>query len=257
MRPRVVLKFGTGVLSSDGGTALDNRRIHRIAGEVAGVMASGTSCVIVSSAAIAAGVGLLGLDARPEALDAKQACAAIGQPELMRLYAESFHQHGLRVAQLLLTHGDMDSRIRRNNARNTLEHLLARQDVIPIINENDSVATEEVRFGDNDRLSAEVADLVGARRLILLTSTDGLLDQTGERIPVVRDIHAAHAHVKPEKGLFSVGGMKTKLEAVRYALASGIEAQIVDGNVAGRIRAAVSGMDVGTRFPIAPSPPKC
>lgn len=247
---RIVLKFGTGVLSRAGGRALDSAQFRRLAADVAALVRAGHSCVVVSSAAIAAGVRVLGFRERPEDLPGKQACAAAGQPELMRLYSLSFKRHGLHAAQLLLSHGDIDSRQRRRNAQNTLGRLLATRSVVPIINENDSVAVEELRFGDNDGLSAEVAQLIGADLLVILTSSDGLQDGKGRRVPLVRDISSAFQHVRPEKGELSVGGMKTKLEAVQSALGNGISAAIVDGRKPGQIAAAVSGRNAGTRFPV-------
>jgi len=248
---RIVLKFGTGILSRSAGRALDGAQFRRLAAEVSALVKAGHSCVIVSSAAIAAGVHALGLDRRPDDLPGKQACAAAGQPELMRLYATSFRPHGLKVAQLLLTHEDIDSRTRRQNARNTLNRLLAARDVVPIINENDSVATEEVRFGDNDRLSAEVALLVRAKTLLLLTTSDGLTDQDGRRIAVVKTVSEAFRHVRPEKGEMSVGGMKTKLEAVQLAVSAGIRTVILDGREEGRIPLAAAFKDTGTRFTVS------
>ena len=248
---RLVIKLGTGVLSRAGGRALDTAQFRRIAQEVAALHQAGTSCILVSSAAIAAGVRVLGLPRRPDDLPGKQACAAAGQPELMRLYAASFRRHGLHVAQLLLTHGDIDSRMRRVNARNTLDRLLSASTVVPIINENDSVAVEELRFGDNDRLSAEVAQLVRADHLVILTSVDGLQDAKGRRVPEVKDIAAVAGLVRPDKGEESVGGMKTKLEAVKLAVGSGIPCTILDGRKPGQIAAALAGQDVGTRFPVS------
>lgn len=248
---RLVIKLGTGVLSRAGGRALDTAQFRRIAREVAQLHKAGTSCIMVSSAAIAAGVRVLGLPRRPDDLPGKQACAAAGQPELMRLYAASFRTHGLHVAQLLLTHGDIDSRMHRTNARNTLDRLLSAGTVVPIINENDSVAVEELRFGDNDRLSAEVAQLVRADHLAILTSVDGLQDASGKRVPEVADVAAVTGLVRPDKGAESVGGMKTKLDAVKLAVASGIPCTILDGRKPGQIAAALAGKDVGTRFPVA------
>ena len=133
---------------------------------------------------------------------------------------------------------------------NTLDRLLASGNVVPIINENDSVAVEELRFGDNDRLSAEVAQLVRADHLAILTSVDGLQDASGKRVPEVRDIASAARHVRPDKGEESVGGMKTKLEAVRLAVGAGIPCTILDGRKPGQLAAALAGKDAGTRFPV-------
>jgi glutamate 5-kinase len=166
----------------------------------------------------------------------------------MRLYAASFRKHGVNVAQLLLTHGDIDSLSRRQNARNTIDRLLA-NGILPVINENDSVAVEELRFGDNDRLSAEVARLVGATRLLILTSVDGLQDAEGHRISSVSRIGDAIRLVRPDKGVESVGGMQTKLEAIRMACEAGISSHILDGRKPGQIKQALGGGDVGTAFP--------
>jgi len=245
---RLVLKFGSGILASARGTSLDARQFRRLATEVARVFAAGHEVVIVSSGAVAAGLGALGLQERPEELAARQACAAIGQSKLMQAYATEFETHGLNVAQLLLTHGDLDSRTRHRNARNTLEHLFARRTVVPIINENDSVAVEELRFGDNDRLSAEVAVLAKAEKLILLTSVDGLLDRDGQTVALVAEVAQVAGLAREEKGRFSVGGMASKLEAVKLALDAGISTHIASGRKARQIEAILAGRAAGTRF---------
>jgi glutamate 5-kinase len=247
MKKRLVIKLGTGVLSSPEGKSLDQAQFTRLSAEIAELQNEGYACIMVSSAAIAAGVRVLKLKKRPDDLPGKQACAAAGQPELMRLYTASFKKHGLNVAQLLLTHGDIDSLMHRENARNTLDRLIE-HGVIPIINENDSVAVEELRFGDNDRLSSEVATLIQADRLIILTSTDGLMDHHGERVPSIRGIAEAFQFVRPDKGEESTGGMKTKLEAVRKAISAGISCHIIDGRIANRMNDALAGKDVGTAF---------
>jgi len=249
MNKRLVIKLGTGVLSTPAGKSLDTEQFTRLAAEIANLQKHGYSCILVSSAAIAAGVRVLKLKQRPDDLPGKQACAAAGQPELMRLYSSSFKKHGINVAQLLLTHGDIDSLMHRENARNTLDRLLERN-VIPIINENDSVAVEELRFGDNDRLSSEVAVLVQADHLVILTSVDGLQDANGNRVGSVRDISEAFHFVRPDKGEESVGGMKTKLEAVRKACSAGIATHILHGRLKGQLKAALAGKDVGTSFPV-------
>jgi glutamate 5-kinase len=156
----------------------------------------------------------------------------------------------LAAAQLLLTHGDIDGRQRRRNAENTLRELLAFPNVVPVINENDSVAVEELRFGDNDRLGAEVAGLCGADRFLILTGSDGLQGD-GRRIPVVTDLDEARRHVTADKGAHSTGGMGSKLDAVAFATAAGIETWILDGRRPGQLAAALAGEDVGTRFPAA------
>src|SRR3954468_10561431 len=134
---RIVLKFGSGILSTERGIGLSRRQIARLSREVGALVRAGHQCVIVSSGAVAAGLATLDLDAKPKQLAARQACAAVGQSELMHAYASAFARQHLSVAQLLLTHNDLDSRTRHDNARNTLAHLLSRGNVVPIINEND------------------------------------------------------------------------------------------------------------------------
>ena len=252
----VVLKFGTGILACEGGCSLDTAQFRRLCAEIAALVASGVPCVVVSSAAVAAGVDALKLPKRPTDLAGKQACAAIGQPALMGAYTRHLGRHGLRPAQLLLTHDDIFDEGRARNASVTLKRLLASPGIVPIINENDSVAVEELRFGDNDRLSAEVAKLLGASLLILLTSADGLLAKRASknseavRIPVVTDIQEAFRHVTPEKGEHSTGGMQAKLQAVETAVNAGVETVIAHGRKKAQIAGAVSGLDVGTRFPV-------
>lgn len=245
---RIVVKFGSGILANAKGTSLDDRQFRRLAAEVSALVNAGHECVIVSSGAVAAGLGVLELADRPAELAARQACAAIGQSKLMQSYAAHFATHGLNVAQLLLTYSDLDSRIAYQNVRNTLAHLFKRRSVVPIINENDSVAVDELRFGDNDRLSAEVAVLVEADLLILLTSVDGLLDDAGEVISTVGKIDDVAKFARQEKGRFSVGGMVSKLQAVKVAVEAGIPTCITSGRKAGRIAAVVAGRRVGTRF---------
>jgi glutamate 5-kinase len=245
---RIVLKFGSGILANRRGTSLDERQFHRLCAEIAGLVKAGHEVVVVSSGAVAAGLGVLELKERPENLAARQACAAIGQSKLMQSYATHFATHGLHVAQLLLTYDDLDSRTAYQNVRNTLTHIFKRKTVVPIINENDSVAVDELRFGDNDKLSAEVAVLVEADLLILLTSVDGLLNNAGKTVPVVKDMDHAASFAREEKGRFSVGGMVSKLQAVKVAVTAGIPTFIASGRKAGRIPAIVAGKPAGTRF---------
>ena len=246
---RIVLKFGSGILSTEGGIGLSRRQIARLAREVGALVRAGHQCVIVSSGAIAAGLATLGLNARPRELAGKQACAAVGQSQLMHAYASAFAKQGLNVAQLLLTHNDLDSRTRHLNARNTLTHLLSRGNVVPIINENDSVAVEEINFGDNDRLSAEVAILIGADLLIILTSVDGLQDAAGRIVPVVKDFNGIAGLVRADKGHTSTGGMVTKLQAAQLAVKAGIPVNIASGRKAGLVHRIVAGQRTGTHFP--------
>lgn len=250
-KQRIILKLGSGILTNPRGDGLDRRQFRRLSAEVAALIHAGHECLLVSSGAVAAGMHVLGLAERPAELAARQACAALGQTKLMELYGTCFARHGLSVAQLLLTHSDLDSRTRHANARNTLLRLFRQRTVVPIINENDSVAVEELNFGDNDRLSAEVALLVGADRLFLLTSVDGVLDAAGAVVPVVRDPAAVAGLVRADRGRTSVGGMTTKLEAARIATAAGIPAHICHGRTPGLLARALAGDRVGTLFPAA------
>lgn len=248
MKSCVVLKFGSGILSEADGVNPDVAQFRRLCAETAALVAGGVRCVLVSSGAVAAGLAPMGLSARPRELTLKQACAAVGQSRLMHTYADCFAPHGLVPAQILLTHGDLDSRMRQRNARNTLRHLLDHPGIVPVINENDTVAVEELRFGDNDRLSAEVAILCQASRLILLTGSDGLLDADGRTVREVRDVEQAMAWVREETGRLSVGGMRSKLESVRLALEAGIPCHIASGRTPGQVAAIMRGEDAGTRF---------
>jgi glutamate 5-kinase len=247
---RILLKFGSGILTRPRANALDERQFCRLAADVAQLVRDGCECIIVSSGAVAAGMRVVGLRERPLDLTTGQACAAVGQSKLMHLYASMFAKHHLNVAQLLLTHSDLDSRARHENAKNTLRRLLECKNVVPVINENDSVAVEELRFGDNDRLSAEVAVLAEAELLIMLTSVDGLMDNAGKRIPIITDVADATRFVRKEKNRFSVGGMVSKLDAVKLATAAGIPTVIANGRRAGIIRRITAGERVGTLFPV-------
>jgi glutamate 5-kinase len=245
---RIVLKFGSGTLTRSRRPGLDLQQFARLSAEVARLIHHGYQCVTVTSGAVAAGTSVLALSERPQDLATAQASAAVGQSKLMHAYERAFGRYKLNVAQLLLTHSDLDSRTRRANAGNTLERLLATKNVVPIINENDSVATEELTFGDNDRLSAEVATLARADLLIILTQVDGLLDAEGNVIPLVRDIDQVKNLANGEKGRFSRGGMASKLEAVKMAVDAGITTVIMNGRRPERIPDVIAGKQVGTRF---------
>ena len=250
---RLVIKLGTGLLTRARDGALDLPQFRRLTAEIAGLIAAGHECLVVTSGAVGAGMMVLGLKERSKDTPLIQACAAVGQSRLMRVYESLFTRHGLAVAQLLLTHQDLDSRTRYQNAQNTLNCLLAHRGVVPIINENDSVAVEELRFGDNDRLSAEVAVLAAADLLIVLTSAEGLTrepDGQGVPIPVVEDVDAVLALASAEKGRLSTGGMATKLQAVKRAVEAGIPAVIANGRTAGLLERIVAGEQIGTRFPV-------
>lgn len=251
---RLVIKLGTGLLTTPRGNALDLAQFRRLTAEIAALVTAGYECLVVSSGAVGAGMVTLRLKERSRDLPTIQACAAVGQSRLMRVYETHFGRHGLAVAQVLLTHQDLDSRICYGNAQNTLNRLLEYRTVVPIINENDVVAVEELRFGDNDRLSAEVAILVRADLLIILTSAEGLThepDGRGEPIPTVREVDEVLHLASTSKGRLSTGGMATKLQAVRLAVDSGIEAVIANGRKPGLLERIIRGESVGTRFVVA------
>lgn len=245
---RVVVKFGSGILAHPSGLGLDESQFEQLVYAVSGVRSAGHEVIVVSSGAVAAGGMAFGMVRRPDDTATLQACAAVGQTRLMQRYESLFSRHGLLVAQLLLTNEDLHQPVRRENLTNTLERLLAFKNVIPIINENDSVATDELKVGDNDRLSAGVARLARADVLILLTSVDGLLDAQGHLIEKIDDVTAVGNHVRPEKGAHSTGGMASKLASAAEATSGGIEVVIAHGRKPAQLLALVEGNGVGTRL---------
>ena len=223
---RVVLKIGSSSLNHRTG-GLDETAISEIVGVIANLHQKGIECILVSSGAVAAGMGQLHLQTRPRGISAKQALAAVGQGLLIGKYAQSFSTHDLIGAQILLSRSDLADPLRYRNARNTIETLLRLQ-AVPIINENDTVAVEELCFGDNDRLSALVAGLVHADLLIILTDVDGLFtanpkdDPTAKLIEEVEDIAKFESVAGGAGTLIGTGGMTTKLQAARVATRFGI-----------------------------------
>ncbi|HET9063488.1 MAG TPA: glutamate 5-kinase, partial [Candidatus Binatia bacterium] len=206
---RIVVKLGSSVVATTSG--VDTENVGRITAEIARLREQGYEIVVVTSGARAAGLARLGLDRMPRTIPEQQAAAAIGQPQLMGIYERFFSDFGFHVGQVLLTASDIESRARYLNARHTIEHLLA-HGVIPIVNENDSVVVEEMKFGDNDRLSALVGGLVGAQLLVLLTDVDGLRDgdpRKGDttRIELVVDLDATEQLVAAGAGKLGTGGM--------------------------------------------------
>jgi glutamate 5-kinase len=247
---RIVVKVGSSSLSSAGG-GLDGDRVDALVDALAAARARGDEIVLVSSGAIAAGLAPLGLDRRPRDLATQQAAASVGQGALIARYAERFSSHGLVVGQVLLTADDVTRRSHYRNAHQTFARLLE-LGVVPIVNENDTVATSEIRFGDNDRLAALVSHLVHADRLVLLSDVDGLYDGdpavAGSRI--VADVRgeddlAALDIVRPSASSIGTGGMITKVEAARIATGAGIPVLLTS---APQAAAALAGDDVGTRF---------
>jgi glutamate 5-kinase len=239
---RAVVKIGSSTLSRD------TNAQDRLAASVRALSERKTQVILVSSGAIALGTKKLGYRSRPKEMAKLQAAAAAGQSVLMRAYEEAFGREGLAVAQVLLTHADLADRVRANNARAALSALLD-AGAVPILNENDSVAVEEIKFGDNDELSAMVTPLVAADVLVLLSDVDGLLDANGKRVHVIHDVATeAVPLVRAKKSDVGTGGMASKIEAARRATLAGAHVIIADArrqDVLGRIFA---GEDEGTLF---------
>lgn len=246
---RIVIKIGSSLFCS-GEQGLDFGLIDNIASQVSTLLGEKKEVVLVSSGAIALGMSLLGVTSRPKELSYLQAAAAIGQNELMNVYRRAFKEKGLNCAQILLTWEDFSDRRRYLNAKNTLLTLL-KLDTVPIINENDSVSTAEIKFGDNDRLSALVSSLICADLLIILSDVDGLLDK--DKKSVVRIVTEINSQIKslacPTDKKTCVGGMITKIEAAKIASDSGIPCVIANGRGKDIILLLVSGAaESGTLF---------
>ena len=248
----VVVKVGTNVLSTDD-DQLDAARIASLAEQVHALCASGRKVVLVSSGAIGAGMGLLGLKERPKDLPHLQAAAATGQAHLIHIYDKALRPHGYHAAQLLLTANDFKNRSRYLNVRNTLRTLFE-FNAIPIVNENDTVSTAEIKLGDNDRLAAMVAGLIQADLLIVLSVIEGLLsgdpsDPQSHRIPLVERFDDELLNfVGASKSSRGTGGMKTKLEAVHTATAVGVNVVIANGKRPRVLDEILHGDDIGTLF---------
>lgn len=247
---RLVVKVGSSSLATSA-AGLDVSRVDRIADAIADRVASGAQVVLVSSGAIAAGLRPLGLDKRPRDLATQQAAASVGQGMLVARYSEAFGRHGLTVGQVLLTADDVVRRAHYRNAARTFERLLGLR-VVPVVNENDTVATEEIRFGDNDRLAALVTHLVGADALVLLSDVDGVYDADPSHGPatrvtdVRRDEDLAHVRLGAVgKAGVGLGGMTTKVAAARIAAGAGVPTLLAHAD---DVRAALDGADVGTCF---------
>jgi glutamate 5-kinase len=244
-----IIKAGTGVLTKTSDGTIDRAALVHLVAAISGLMNAGHRCMFVSSGAVGSGVSSLGLSEYPGDIGTRQACAAVGQTMLMSTYGSLFSNFDISVAQILLTAGDIQDGERAANLMNTFGRLLQEPRILPIINENDSVAVRELSFGDNDMLSVRVAKLVGAKRVILLTSVDGLLDQeTNRLIPEIADIASVLGHIRTDKGKFSMGGMSSKLEAVKFAVEAGIETHIANGRHPERLADIVAGKGISSRF---------
>jgi glutamate 5-kinase len=249
----VVAKLGSAIVADENG-AVRRDVLSSICGEVAEQRARGRQVVIVTSGAIAIGMRAMELPLRPSAMDELQAASAVGQGRLYRDYEELLTAQGLRSAQVLLTFFDMSARTHYLNARQTLRRLLA-WDVVPVINENDTTTTDEISFGDNDFLAAQVAILLQAEELLLLTDTDGLFTADprhaadAELIAEVSEFEALDAlEIGVSSSPIGSGGMRSKVVAAEMATAAGIPARIANGMRPEVVAAAFAGEDAGTRF---------
>lgn len=250
---RVVIKVGSRVLTVEGG-GLDYDAITRLCDEMAGLRQQGIEVILVSSGAVAAGRDALRSADTTLTIPQKQAAAAVGQPLLMQAYQQACTRHGLVTAQILLTAEDLANRNRFLNARTTLEALLT-AGALPVINENDSVAVAEIKFGDNDNLSALVTSLAEADLLLILTDIEGLYsanpasDPAAELIPLVRSITREIERMAGGSGSsVGTGGMATKVTAAKKAARFGVPTILAPGKQPGVISAAVSGQEIGTLF---------
>ena len=242
----LVVKVGTSVLTKNG--RFDKAVLGKLAGELAPFLKKGVRVCVVSSGAIGAGMTLMHQKTRPSTMESLQALAAIGQRYLMQCWEEALSKRGFSTAQVLLTRDDLVDDKRQMNAKKTLDEI-QRMKHVPIINENDTVATEEIKFGDNDQLSAMLAKLIEADHLVILSDTDGLYDSSGNQISHVEaDDSSIFSHVKDKKTNFTVGGMKSKLEAIRSCTKAGISVTLTSGTTSNLLRRIERGESFGTRF---------
>ena len=248
---RIVVKLGTAVLT-DERKQPDPAQMGQLVAQMAALRRAGREVVIVTSGAVGAGMGVLGYEKRPDSVAEQQACAAVGQSRLMATYEKLFAHYDLHVAQVLVTHADLQDEQRHRNARNTLTTLL-RRGVIPIINENDAVSTTELKFGDNDKLSALIAALLPADLLVILTSVDGVIENFGKaaarRLSVIESIDAQiEALAGGTTSATAVGGMKSKIQAAKIVARSGIALVIAPGRSKTVLGEIMDGQGVGTLF---------
>ena len=250
---RIVIKVGTSTLAHPSGL-LNIRRVEQLCKVMSDLENAGHELVLVSSGAIAMGIGKLSLKEKPSDIPTRQAAAAVGQCELMYTYDKIFSEYNRTVAQLLLTGADIGDELRRKNFENTLFRLLEMR-IIPIINENDTIATEEIVIGDNDTLGAIVATVVDAQLLILLSDIDGLFttdphrDPEAKLIPVIEEITPEiYAMTGGAVTNLGTGGMQTKLNAAKITTEQGIEMVIANGQKPEILYDIIAGKPVGTRF---------
>lgn len=251
---RVVVKVGSSTLTHESGL-LNIRRVEQLVKVLADIKNSGRQIVLVSSGAQAVGVGKLGLHEKPADMPGKQAVAAIGQCELMYIYDKHFSEFNHVTSQILLTRDVVDDEARKRNAENTIRRLLE-MGTVPIVNENDSVSTEEIEFGDNDTLSAMVAVLAGADLLVILSDIDGLYDCNPRTNPDAKLLHEV-GQITPEIEAYAAGagsargtgGMITKIHAAQLATAEGVDMVIMNGAQPKKLYDLFENADIGTYFP--------
>ena len=251
MHHRTVVKIGSGVLTvtqADNSLEIDRNTLYRIAGDIAQARKAGNEIIMVSSGATALGMEARCMRLRPESPSDLKALAAIGQGLLLALWRSAFAKHGLDIAQVLLTYSDFANRQRLLKVRETLDKLLS-WDVIPIINENDSITNNEITLGDNDRLASQVAKLTTSTQLLILSSVSGVLDGDGNVIPQIESVDDIQRWVRPSQSRTGRGGMLSKLESAFAAVAGGIEVVIADGRKQNVIARAIHGQSVGTKLP--------
>lgn len=253
-KKRIVIKVGSSSLVHQSTGELDLVKVERLIRVLSDLKNQGKDVVLVSSGAVTVGCKTLGLNKRPEILSMIQACAAIGQGELMMLYQKLFMEYNHKAAQVLLTFDVITSAERRKNAENTLKQLLD-LDIIPVVNENDTVATEEIEFGDNDTLSAIVSTLINADLLILLTDIDGFYtdnphkNKHAKRLSVIEEINDELLDMaKGTVTRYGTGGMYTKIAAARIATHAGADMAIIDSSDLNIISDLLNGEDVGSLF---------
>jgi len=243
---QVVVKVGTQSICDAAGRP-DRGAIDHLAEQIASAMRRGVSMTLVASGAIGSGLGELGLPERPKTMPHLQAAAAVGQGQLMRTFHDVFAEYGVHVGQMLLTRDDFDDRTRYLNIRNTL-HALAEYGALPIINENDTVAVEEIRFGENDVLAAIVASMMGADLLVFLTAVDGLM-KDGRVVDVIERVDdEAMALVRSDRTALGSGGMGTKLQAADIMIRAGEAAVIANAAAENTLTRILAGENVGTVF---------
>jgi len=250
---RLVVKIGSNILA-DGKEGLDTKRISSLACDISELHNMGCDVVIVSSGAVAAGMRKLGLKEKPRDIKLKQAAAAIGQSNLIWAYERSFGEYGKKVAQVLLTRDDFSDRKRYINSKNTLLTLLSYR-VVPVINENDTVATDEIKFGDNDYLASLVAGLIEAERLIILSDVEGLYTEDprrNSRARIIEYVDEITPELEEKAGgsgsLVGTGGMYSKILAAKRAVNHGIAVHIISGRKEGLLRYLLEGKQCGTFF---------